>query len=803
MPRPLAAFALLLASLAPTVAAAQPVVRPLHPRLFLVADGRRGPSPAALVARCEASDSQYARACRTAAPPLPLPGAEAYRGVEHPLIAIATRYVLYREPEALPVLREQVARVGPFVDRGDPVGQYAANARAVRQLAVAYDWLYTALPTDDRATFEAHLRSYAEWSVTHEPADVFSAEAYSHVATVALAALALQGASSVSDADVRRYLAYADTRWKTQLLPALAYAGGWWHEGPGWATGTVLRNAALMAAAWTTATEEDLFAHARTRGDVFNLAVRYLAYALRPDFRFANFGDSTDAQLNPANQLRPVLDLLAWGTGSPVAQSLALETTRRLPTAADYNGPEIWQQLVFYSPERPAQPGRDSLPLAAHLGATSEDVVVMRSSWDDADATWVSLSCGDWFSTRQHLETGSFQIYRYNPLAVSTGTYDGFETSHWINWYAQRSAHANVLTVTRPGETFPNSRMLPMVNDGGQRSIGYAGGGRRSLDEYRNNLTTGAQFETGGVTAFEASRFHDYAACDSTRAYNSTAFVSPGNAPKVREVTRQLVFLRPELVVLFDRVESTDPTYVKRFVLHGLARPLFPSADTFSIDGRDGRLLGRRLLPASGMQGLVEGFSVGGMDVPSLATGAESRGARVEDQSAAPEAREYFLHLLDAGRAGRAVLPPSTLVEEGDRVGLRVTDPDGTRTYTVLFARHGMTAGEIRVDDRNGAPLYQGTLGAGGRFYAPVTDAGTGPLPADAGTDAGAPPMDGGASMDGGLGIDDGKGCTCRAGAVSGNAGAGGWALVGAVLAWRRRRRVSPGAGRRRGPGPR
>lgn len=779
-----------LAALAPAASLAQPLVRAVHPRLFLVADGRRGISPAALVARCEASNSPYAAACRAAAPPLPLPGTVPFRNVEHPLIALATRYVLYQEPATLQAVREQVAQVGAFVDRNDPAGQYLTNARAVRQLAVAYDWLYAALTTEERATLETHLRSYAEWSVTHEPADVFAAEAYAHVATVALAALALQGATAVPDADVRRYLMYADTRWKTQLLPALAYTGGWWHEGPGWFAGTTMRNAALMAAAWTTATDEDLFAHARTRGDVFGQAVRYLAYSLRPDFRFAAFGDSTDAQLSPAGQLRPLLDLLAWGTGSTVAQGLAAEATRRLPAAADYNGPEIWQQLVFYSPERPAAPARDALPLAVHLGATSEDVVVMRSSWDDADATWVSLSCGDWFSTRQHLEAGSFQIYRRNPLAVSTGTYDGLETAHWFNWSSQRSIHSNVVTVTRPGELFPNSRMLPTINDGGQRSIAYASGGRRTLDEYRNNLTNGAQFETGGVTAFEASRFHDYAACDSTRAYNSTAFATAGNAPKVREVTRQLVFLRPEMVVLFDRVESTDPTYVKRFVLHGPARPLFPTVDTFTIDGREGRLLGRRLLPRSGTQGLVEGFRVDGMDFAPLVTGAEARGARVEAQSSAPEAREYFLHLLEVGQAGRSTLPMSTLVEEGDRVGLRVVDPDGSRTYTVLFARTGTTTGQIRVVDRNGAPLYEGTLGAGGTFYAPVTDAGVGPLPTDAGLDAGAVGTDGGVAMDAGMGGGP-EGCSCRAGTTATAGARWAGALAGAaVLTARRRRRA-------------
>jgi MYXO-CTERM domain-containing protein len=112
------------------------------------------------------------------------------------------------------------------------------------------------------------------------------------------------------------------------------------------------------------------------------------------------------------------------------------------------------------------------------------------------------------------------------------------------------------------------------------------------------------------------------------------------------------------------------------------------------------------------------------------------------------------------------------------------------RTYTVLFARTGMTTGQIRVVDRNGAPLYEGTLGAGGTFYAPVTDAGVGPLPADAGLDAGAVVTDGGVAMDAGMGGGS-EGCSCRAG-TTGDAG-GRWAGVlagAAALAARRRRRA-------------
>ncbi len=778
-------------------AAAQPIVRPSHPRIFLDAGGRRGITPATLAARCVSPTSQYTAACRAATAPLPPYGTQAYRAVEHPLIALAARQVLYPDPRNLDAVRNAAGMIGPFTDRGDVAGAWLTNARAVRQLAVAYDWLYDSLAPSDRATLEADLRSYAEWSLAHEPPDVFSAEAYAHVATVGLCGLALAGSSTVLDGDVARYLTYASSRWKNQLLPALAYAGGWWHEGPGWFTSTVVRNALLLAAAWTTGTDEDLFAHARMHGAPFDAAVTYLAYVLRPDFRFAPFGDATDAQLAPAGQLRPVLDLLAWGTGSTIAQALALETSNRVPAGSDYNGAEAWQQLVFYAPERPAVPSRSSLPLAVHLGATTEDVVVMRSSWDDGAATWITLSCGDWFSTRQHLESGSLQVFHQAPLAVSTGTYDGFETAHWINWYAQRSAHASLVTITRPGEAFPNTRMLPTVNDGGERSIAYAAGGRRSVDEYRNNLTSGGQFETGSITAFETSRFHDYAACDATRAYNSVAYAAEGNAAKVREVTRQLVFLRPQLAVVFDRVEATDPAYTRRFVLHALSRPLLSTLDTFTIDNGAGRLLGRTLLPMAHETGAVAGFVVGDADLAPLAMGAEARGTRVEVTSTEPGPRDYFLHVLQTGDAGHTLAAPASRVEDGDRVGVRVQDPDGTRTYTVLFARTGAPGGTIRVTDRGGAALYEGSLGAGGTFYAPVTDAGSGPTGVDGGpdatTDAAAP------GLDGGRGSSVPAGCACRS-APGSHAPSSGWTTLAAMAAMAG---LSRGAARRRARGRR
>jgi len=759
--------------------AAHGQVRPYHPRIFLNALGQRGITPATVRNRCLEGQGPWARACRIAAP---LPGSTpTVRNPPLTLINSALRYLIYREDAALNAVRDEANRIGAAVDRGDESGQLLAGAPRALHLAVAYDWLYDALPPGERATLAAHLASYADYAIAHEPPDVFSAEAYAQAATVGLAGLALATSDDTPMSPAQRYLAYARGRWRSVLLPAMGYTRAWWPEGPVWMNAYVARYALYFALAWTTATGEDLVAWARGVGDPFGGLESYYAYGLRPDLRFPNFGDIPPEFVPGAEGNRPVLDMLAWATGLPVVQALAEEVSRRLPAGRDYNTGEAWHQVIFYDPARTRTPSRAQLPLGAHLAPGTGDVVVMRGGWDDPDATHLVLSCGDWFTRRQHLEAGSFQLYRRAPLAVHTGSWDGYETRHWLNWLAQRSIHANTLAILRPGETFPNARRIPSVNDGGQRGMPYAARGRASVAEHRSQLTTGDQLDTGSVTAFETARYHDYAACDITRAYNSTAVLAPGAQPKVREVTRQVVMLRPELVVLFDRIEVTDPSYERRFVLHGFGRPVALRDGTFTLSHNGGRLLGRTLFPTDATVSTVDGYAVDGVTVPPLVPMDDNRGARLE-VTARGRVREYFLHVLDATDTQREVLPPMSLVDDGERVGVRVADPAATRSYTLTFARTGPLRGEIRVQDATGATLYQGELGRGGQNFPPSPDAG-------ASCDAGNPPReDASARRDGGSGPPVSEpGCGCRTLGPPSRCRAG-WlvALMAGWLGWMR-----------------
>jgi hypothetical protein len=62
-------------------------------------------------------------------------------------------------------------------------------------------------------------------------------------------------------------------------------------------------------------------------------------------------------------------------------------------------------------------------------------------------------------------------------------------------------------------------------------------------------------------------------AADLTNAYNNPRYTTPGNSPKVKRVWRRLVYLRPlDIVLVADTVESTNPVFEKKVLLHAIDR---------------------------------------------------------------------------------------------------------------------------------------------------------------------------------------------------------------------------------------
>jgi hypothetical protein len=120
------------------------------------------------------------------------------------------------------------------------------------------------------------------------------------------------------------------------------------------------------------------------------------------------------------------------------------------------------------------------------------------------------------------------------------------------------------------------------VNDGGQRPLRRLKDGTvcpdPTLAAYMQNKTSCSYYETGNLEVFEHATCHDYVACDVTQAYQNPMVTTDGNTAKVDQVNPQFVYLRPDLLVVFDRVDSLDPSYEKRFILHAIKAPTTPGA---------------------------------------------------------------------------------------------------------------------------------------------------------------------------------------------------------------------------------
>jgi hypothetical protein len=759
--RPLTAALLALVTLTPAAASAFQV-RPERPRLFLSNGSGPGTSLATFKERCS-QDPAYMGRCQ---------GALGAGDGTLPAAALAARYVVNGDPggcgEAYTKL-QSVAADTP----GQPDGHsfISNNGRTMLQLAVVRDWCDGPLDAGQKQWIEDRMVSYADWYIANDGAnDVFHDDMNNVWSAVALAGLSLAG--TPSDAKAQEYLKAADDKWKKIILPALAYAGDWWHEGFVYVQ-PAIGSAVWYATAWTTATDDDIFAYGKAQaGDLWNGYIAFHAYATRPDYRYVYFGDTTDNKQSIELFSRYLIDMLTLGTGSPVGQAFSREIKEKSQPGYDYSGADAWMMALFYDASKDASATpRSALPTARWLGQGSNDVAILRSGWGPDD-TFVWISCGDYLGAHQHYEAGSFQIFKKSPLTGATGYYDSFDTDHWQNYYSQHSVHANTLAIYQPGEFFPTIQSLndpsKNVNDGGQRVLrrDEKGTGYPSPDlpTYLAQKTAPPFKETGDIKTFETAECHDYVACDVTAAYTSPGRTTNGNSAKVNEVTRQFVFLRPDLLVVFDRVEATDAAYDKRFLLHALAAPEV-SGNQITITNGEGRLFAQTLLPASADMTTVTNFEVDGVPHPPSSSGNESGGSRVEVSPSKEEARDYFLHLFDATDSSQGAPPSASATEEGDQV--KVTIDHAGAHYEITFAKSGDLGGHLTKSE-GGSTVCDQDLG---QFASGTGGSGSGATGAGGG--GGGSGGEGGSDTSG-----DEGGCGCEA---VGRSGEGGLAAIAAL----------------------
>ena len=228
--------------------------------------------------------------------------------------------------------------------------------------------------------------------------------------------------------------------------------------------------------------------------------------------------------------------------------------------------------------------------------------LVMRDGWK-SDSTWIEFDCGPYYAKHQHLDQNQITIYHKGYLAIDSGAdYTDTESPHYLNYYRRTIAHNSVLVYDPAEKFFWSDNLWDAANDGGQRmnSSRYWNTIRSEEDWNR----TRDVWDLGSMTVVDhrPGQYH-YAMGDASKAYSSN---------KLRRFTREVLYVPEQgTLVVFDLVVSTQKSFRKAWLLHGVNAPSvdhdtpptaaatqdFRGGRTFLFQEDTGEMLVHSLLP--------------------------------------------------------------------------------------------------------------------------------------------------------------------------------------------------------------
>ena len=286
--------------------------------------------------------------------------------------------------------------------------------------------------------------------------------------------------------------------------------------------------------------------------------------------------------------------------------------------------------------------------------------VYARSSWDD-QATYFFFKCGDRFTAHQHLDVGHFLIYKYEELLGDGGHYDSFGSVHDVNYHLRTIAH-NTILVHDPSEIWPGIRAGSVTgNDGGQsHSWPHHNGAVVDADAWNRNSEL---YDIGDIVSMEEHGEYLYIASNCAHAYA---------AEKLELFTRQILFIRPNTIIIFDRVKSKNAQYKKTFLLQAIKPPAQEDSNWVITNGK-GRLFIQTLLPHNAVTTLHKGsdlYRYGGKEYSPSRDSGPAPECRIEISPNQPAQTDYFLHVFTAADSTQQSILKGSMTETDKDVSL-------------------------------------------------------------------------------------------------------------------------------------
>jgi hypothetical protein len=484
-----------------------------HPRIYLTPNRTRLAaalsSHTAAASRFKANVDQwlggadiYAFELWTAALVGQLTGNTAYctkavAGVEAQVVAAEAQIAAHQAP---------VVAADSYLDIGGMIGD----------LALVYDWCFPQTTAAQRTRWLAYAdqavsnvwhASTAKWGsttmpwsgwATNDPSDNYY---YSFLRATMLLGLASKGEDPQADAWITQF---HDTKIMNQLVPTFNadLVGGGSREGTGY--GVAMRRLFEIYDLWKATTGETL----TTRTPHTRQSMLAMLHQLVPTRdRVAPTGDlSRDSTAAFFDYHRNYLQELIQEFPTDVLAQRAKTQLMASSVPAMGNSFMFAYDFLYDDAAVTAKPldGMNTSYYATGIGE-----LYARSGWD-THATWVNLIAGPYTQSHAHQDQGSLMIYK-----------DG-----WLAYDAVVDSHSGLTQET-------TAHGLVRIDSGGQPV--------RQIADTISKLA--ALHQGAGYT---------YASADLTPAYD-------GNAA-VQKVHREVVYLQPDVVIAFDRVQSASGT---------------------------------------------------------------------------------------------------------------------------------------------------------------------------------------------------------------------------------------------------
>jgi hypothetical protein len=463
---------------------------------------------------------------------------------------------------------------------------------------------------------------------------------------------------------------------------------------------------------WREATGEDFF---RSEPGIRGF-LDFLVYRTQPDGTHFRWGDGSAFE-------RQVPDAISLAIEYGHRAAYALNRPPRDPT------PTAWPWGPLSDSHLADPRAVEGLPLVAHFDGIG--MIVARSDWSP-EATYVTFKAGDNYWSHSHLDQGAFTIYKGGGLAIDSGMYGPYGSDHHMNYSYQTVAH-NVVTVTDPEDRVPapgKDQPRPIANDGGQRRIGSGWGVEAAPLDLAEWEAKREIYHTGRIERMLDEDGLVVALADLTPAYTNRLSGQGTFSHRTRRVeTYRRVFAydrMDDVIVVFDHVKATNPSFRKRWLLHTQDQPSV-SDNRFSVtvmpSGQTGRaggqLTGHVLLPRAaeihtiggrGFEFFVDGqnYDEQGRLQDRIRRMGPARGEpgawRIEVTPTHDAETDQFLVVLLPALPAHPASHRVRAIEAEGQVGCEVSGP--TRTTRWLFSPDASKV-RVEVDRGSGSEVHE------------------------------------------------------------------------------------------------